>query len=196
MFSPKDAVVESQKKDIGSELKTDKKTELPKFSNTEIQTILAHQNFLNSEKKSFIITKENETYKVVTSLNIPLQQFLIKKLDRLKQLTRGKPQRIAMVVMEPMSGKILALTGFDLLNPDINPCFKSDFPAASIFKIITASAAVQELGFTPHTQLSFNGSKYTLYKNQLKNTKNKYTTNISFNNAFAESVNPVFGKIG
>jgi peptidoglycan glycosyltransferase len=101
-----------------------------------------------------------------------------------------------MVVMKPYSGKIIALTGFDFLNPGSNPCFKGDFPAASIFKIITASAAIEKLGFTPHTPLYFNGSKYTLYKNQLKDTKNKYTNKISFANAFSESVNPVFGKIG
>ncbi|MCK5096614.1 MAG: PbpA, partial [Desulfobacteraceae bacterium] len=194
LFSNKANIVESQKKEIKFE--TDEKTKPPKLTNIEIKKILENQNFLNSEKESFTITFKNKPYKIVTSLNIPLQQFLNKKLDRLKQLTRGKPQRIAIVVMEAGSGNILALTGFDLLNPDTNPCFKSDFPAASIFKIVTAAAAVEELGFTPHTPLYFNGSKYTLYKRQLRDVKNKYTTKISFNKAFAESVNPVFGKIG
>ncbi len=194
IFSDKKALIEAQKEDIRFEI--DEKAEPSKLSNIEIRKILGNQIFLNSETKSFVTTFENETYTIATSLNIPLQKFLNKKLDRLKKLNRGKPQRIAIVVMEPYSGKILALTGFDLLNPDSNPCFRGNFPAASIFKIITASAAVEELGFTPQTMLYFNGSKYTLYKNQLKNTKNKYTTQISFANAFSESVNPVFGKIG
>ncbi|MCD4741333.1 MAG: PbpA, partial [Desulfobacteraceae bacterium] len=175
---------------------TDKQADQKKLSNIEIKEILGQHNLLNSDVKSFTINSKDETYKIITSLDIHLQKFLIKKLDRLKQLTRGKPQRIAIVVMEPASGKVLALTGFDLISPDKNPCFDGNFPAASIFKIITATAAIEELGFTPYTPLYFNGSKYTLYKNQLKNIKNKYTIKISFENAFAESVNPVFGKIG
>ncbi|MFW5908873.1 MAG: penicillin-binding transpeptidase domain-containing protein, partial [Desulfosalsimonas sp.] len=38
--------------------------------------------------------------------------------------------------------------------------------------------------------------KYTLYKSQLKDIENRYTNRITFESAFAESVNPVFGKIG
>ncbi len=166
------------------------------FSTNEVRQLLKNQKFLNSEKKTFTVMLKNQTCTITTSLNIGLQKLLNKKLDRLKKLDRGKPERIAMVAMDPVSGKVLALTGFDLIKPDRNPCFASDFPAASIFKIITASAAVEELGFTPDTKLYFNGSKYTLYKSQLKETKTKYTTTISFENAFAESVNPVFGKIG
>ena len=194
LFSNANTPVEVEEKKIRFE--ADKQADLKKFSNIEIREILGQHSLLNSDVKSFNINSKDETYKIITSLNIPLQNFLIKKIDRLKQLTRGKPQRIAMVVMEPVSGKILALTGFDLIHPDKNPCFDNSFPAASIFKIITATAAIEELGFTPYTPLYFNGSKYTLYKSQLKNIKNKYTTKISFENAFAESVNPVFGKIG
>jgi cell division protein FtsI/penicillin-binding protein 2 len=194
IFSDEKTLVKVQKEEVRFE--TDEKTEPPGLSNLEIKKIFGDNNLLNSTNNNFTTTIDNETYTITTSLNISLQKFLIKKLDRLKKLTRGKPQRIAMVVMEPYSGKILALTGFDLLNSDTNPCLKSNFPAASIFKIITAAAAVEELGFTPDTPLYFNGSKYTLYKNQLKNRKNKYTTKISFAKAFAESVNPVFGKIG
>lgn len=194
VFPDKKNDVKVQKE--GVRFETDENTDSPRFADIEIKQILERQTLLNSTEKSFVVNFKNETYTIVTTLNIPLQKFLIKKLDQLKKHTRGKPQRIAMVVMEPYSGKILALTGFDLLDPDSNPCFSGDFPAASIFKIITASAAVEELGFTPNTPLYFNGSKYTLYKNQLNNTKNKYTCEISFANAFSESVNPVFGKIG
>ncbi|MCK5696090.1 MAG: PbpA, partial [Desulfobacula sp.] len=100
------------------------------------------------------------------------------------------------VVMEADTGKIIAMTGFDLQNPNTNPCIDSDYPAASIFKIVTAAAAVETLNYTPQTQLYFNGNKYTLYKRQLRDVKNKYTYKISFSRAFAESVNPIFGKIG
>ncbi len=167
-----------------------------KFSESVIKKILAGKNFLNSEKKNFNIIFQNESFQVNTSLDIELQHFLVNKINNLQKLGRGKPQQIAMVVMKPDSGQILALTGFDSLNPGTNPCFNNKFPAASIFKIITASAAVEELGFTQYTPVYFNGGKYTLYKRQLENIKNKYTCKLSFANAFAESINPVFGKIG
>ena len=117
-------------------------------------------------------------------------------MARLKTLNRGKPQRIAIVAMDPANGSLKAMAGFDLGNLDANPCMVSDYPAASIFKIITASAAIDSLGYTAQTPLYFNGNKYTLYKRQLAETRNKYTSKISFSRAFAESINPIFGKIG
>ncbi|HSM74582.1 MAG TPA: penicillin-binding transpeptidase domain-containing protein, partial [Desulfobacterales bacterium] len=73
---------------------------------------------------------------------------------------------------------------------------ENDFPAASIFKIVTAAAAVEKLGFRPGSSLSFNGGKHTLYKSQLKDQQNRYTRYITLRDAFAQSVNPVFGKLG
>ncbi len=194
IFTGGRADIKTQQQNPG--LETDESSVYPRLTTAEIRKFLENKELLNSEEKIFTTTLKDKTYTVTTSFNLSLQKFLVKKLERLKKLTRGKPRRIAMVVMEPDSGKILSLAGFDLLHPGTNPCFNGNFPAASIFKIITASAAVEELGFKADTQLYFNGNKYTLYKNQLKNIKNKYTSKISFAKAFAESVNPVFGKIG
>jgi cell division protein FtsI/penicillin-binding protein 2 len=98
--------------------------------------------------------------------------------------------------MDPADGRILAMAGYDKTNPHGNPCLSNRFPAASIFKIITAAAAVEKKGYGPHTRIHFNGYKHTLYKNQLKDQKNRYTNSIAFKDSFAQSVNPVFGKIG
>ena len=166
------------------------------LSKTKLNHIISNTKFTRTDKNIFFVDTPEESFKITTSIDIYLQEYLLSLLDRLKRMTRGKPQRIAFVVMEADTGKIIAMTGFDLENPDANPCIQSDYPAASIFKIVTASAAVETLGYTPETQLYFNGSKYTLYKRQLKNIKNKYTSKISFSRAFAESINPVFGKIG
>ncbi len=166
------------------------------LSKTQLNGIINKIDFFKTDKNIFFVDIPQESYKVTTSIDVNLQEFLLSKMDRLKTLTRGKPQRIAIVVMEADTGKIIAMTGFDLADPDSNPCLDSDYPAASIFKIITASAAVQSLNYNPGTQLYFNGNKYTLYKRQLKDVKNRYTYKISFSRAFAESVNPVFGKIG
>ena len=84
----------------------------------------------------------------------------------------------------------------DKTDPSNNPCVDSRFPAASIFKIVTASAVVEKCGFQPGSKLSYNGRKHTLYKSQLKDRRNRYTNRITFRDSFAQSVNPVFGKIG
>ena len=162
----------------------------------QLKDIISNTNFIHTDKNIFSINMPEARYKVKTNIDIYLQKYLLSLLDRLKRLTRGKPQKIAFVIMEADTGKVIAMTGFDLENPEANPCIESDYPAASIFKIVTAAAAVETLGYTLQTQLYFNGNKYTLYKRQLKDVKNKYSYKISFSRAFAESVNPVFGKIG
>lgn len=151
---------------------------------------------VNSEKTDLTLNINNRIIAVDTSLDLRLQHFVISKLERLKTLDRGKPEIIGIVTMEPASGKILTMAGFDQSSPHINPCTQGEYPAASIFKIITASAAVEKCGYGPETLFYFNGGQYTLYKRQLQERKNNNTNQISFENAFAKSINPVFGKLG
>lgn len=171
------------------------KTPVP-LSKTQLNKIISHTPFNRTDKNIFFEETPQGRYKVTTSIDIYLQEYLLSLLDKLKPLTRGKPQRIAMVVMEPDTGKIIAMTGFDLDHPANNPCLESDYPAASIIKIVTAAAAVETLNYKSQTPVSFNGNKYTLYKRQLTDANNKYTTKTAFSRAFAESINPVFGKLG
>ncbi len=187
-----------EKKDVPEKKGAPRKDvkEQVQLSKNQLNHIITNTKFNNTDKNFFFVDVSDARYKIFTSIDIYLQQYLLSLMDRLKTLTRGKPQRIALVVMEPDTGKIIAMTGFDLENPDKNPCMESDYPAASIFKIVTAAAAIETLGYKPKTQLYFNGNKYTLYKRQLKDVNNKYTSKISFSRAFAESINPVFGKIG
>lgn len=127
---------------------------------------------------------------VATSLDMELQAYLIKSMD-LKN-----SRYIGIVVMEADTGRVLVLAGFDKTESGGNPCLGKTFPAASLFKIVTAAAAVEKCGYDADTRLKFNGYKHTLYKNQLKDQTNQYTNVIRFKDAFAQSVNPVFGKLG
>ena len=133
---------------------------------------------------------KGQRFTVETSLDPTLQDRLIDAMDR------KNSRYIGVVVMEPDSGRILAMAGFDKTDPQANPCLHSNFPAASLFKIVTAAAAVDQCGYSDRTTVRFNGYKHTLYKNQLKETNNQYTQAVSFGASFAESINPVFGKIG
>ncbi len=158
--------------------------------------MIKEQDLVNAAKNVFLADTPNGFVQVVTFLDVGLTGFLNARVDHLKTLTRGKPEQIAIVVMDGYQGHILAMAGFDLENSDTNPCTQAMYPAASIFKIVTAAAAMDSLNYTPDTPLHFNGNKYTLYKRQLKEIKNKYTVTVSLEEAFSESINPVFGKLG
>ncbi|SLM33269.1 PbpA (modular protein) [Desulfamplus magnetovallimortis] len=162
----------------------------------EIREIIDPQHLINIKSNHFSIQKDGRQLTFDTTLDMKLQHFLTEKVEGFQPNDRGKPEIIAMVVMEPHTGKILAMTGFDNETPCLNPCTLGNYPAASIFKMVTASAAVETCGYNPATTLYFNGGKYTLYKRQLKDTHNKYSSKVTFANAFAESINPVFGKLG
>jgi peptidoglycan glycosyltransferase len=155
-----------------------------------VRALLKSTSFVNLKKKSFDFFSDGRKFRVETSLDIDLQDFLLKKLNS------DTSRYIGIVGMDPATGKVLSMVSFDKTDPSNNPCVGSIFPAASIFKIVSASAAVDKCGLNPGSKFSYNGSKHTLYKSQLKDRKNRYTNRITFRDSFAQSVNPVFGKIG
>ncbi len=160
------------------------------INKSNVRDFLKSISFVNLKNKSFDFFSNGRKFRIDTSLDIELQEFLIKRLD----LNTSK--HIGIVCMDPATGKVLSMVGFDKTDPSNNPCVDSRFPAASIFKIVTASAVVEKCGFHPDSELAYNGRKHTLYKSQLKDRKNRYTNRITFRDSFAQSVNPVFGKIG
>ncbi len=100
----------------------------------------------------------------------------------------------AIVVIDPSDGRILGFAEKPLQEED--PMLFQTFPAASIFKIITAATALESANMNPGSQISYNGQKHTLYRSNLTTKVTKYTHFVSLSDAFAESINPVFGKIG
>ena len=160
------------------------------FDKRDIRNLLDSGAFVNLQDKSFDHDINGRHFRIDTSLDIPLQNFIMKKMDH------STSRYIAIVAIDPNTGKILSMAGFDKSNPDGNPCIDGMFPAASIFKIVTAAAAVEKCGLNATSRLAYNGNKHTLYKSQLKDRTNKYTNRITFKDSFAQSVNPVFGKIG
>ena len=157
---------------------------------SDVKKLLAGKQVVNLENKSFNVAFQGQTYRVDTSLDISLQQFLQKKLKR------STSRYIGIVAMDPTTGRILSMIGYDKSDTLNNPCADNRFPAASIFKIVTAAAVVEQRGLNPSSEMTYNGNKYTLYRSQLKDRRHRYTRRISLRDSFAQSVNPVFGKIG
>lgn len=156
----------------------------------ELQQMLDRDLFLNARESVAELRIEERPMVVRTSLDPALQGFLLEKLDR------RHARYIAIVVMEPKTGRIRAMVGYDRANPHGNPCTESRFPAASVFKIVTAAAALESCGFGQNTTFAYCGNKYTLYKSQLRRSTSRPVRHITLKDSFAQSVNPVFGKLG
>ncbi len=129
------------------------------------------------------------TFTVETTIDQRLQQFLNSRL------ARARAPMAAMAVIEPATGKVLALASWDRLPGRINYAVASTFPAASVFKIVTAAAAMEEGGLSPASRIPYHGRSTTLYKGQLRDKKTRWTRYPSLTDSFAKSVNPVFGKL-
>jgi cell division protein FtsI/penicillin-binding protein 2 len=114
-----------------------------------------------------------------------------------KLLLRYKPDYGAIVMMDASTGKILALSSYVKGDPKAeNLTLRASFPAASIFKIITAATAVDRKGVDPQDKIAFNGGNYTLYKkNVLSEEVNRWTRFITLKDAFARSINTAFGRL-
>ncbi|MEJ2223314.1 MAG: penicillin-binding transpeptidase domain-containing protein [Desulfobacterales bacterium] len=160
------------------------------FTKGDIHHFIDSRHITDLQGNSFEVQANGKHLLVQTSIDPALQNYLIKKLDR------KNSRQIAIVAMDPQDGRILTMVGYDRTDPLKNPCTESAFPAASIFKIVTAAAAIEKCDLRLDSVLKFNGRKHTLYRSQLKEKTNKYTNKISLKNAFAKSVNPVFGKLG
>lgn len=115
-----------------------------------------------------------------------------------KQFKIHHPNHGAMVVLQPQSGRVLAL--IDYSNPK-EPIFReklylnADIPAASIIKTVTAAAVIEKNGMTPEYDLPIMGNGHTLYKTQVASNY-RPTYKLTFSEAYSFSVNPIFGRLG
>ncbi len=114
-----------------------------------------------------------------------------------KLLRQYKPDYGSIVAIDAKTGRVLALANY--LKEDTTPgnlAIKATFPAASIFKIIPASVALDKYMLEANLLLPFNGSSHTLYrKNVMSDTINRWTRSISLKQAFAQSVNTFFARL-
>lgn len=108
-----------------------------------------------------------------------------------------KPDYGALVMMDAATGKILALVSYNRHEPEgSHLALRGTFPAASIFKIVTATAAIDKYHMGPNSMVAFNGGNHTLYKKNVMSDKvTRWTREMSLREAFARSVNTFFGRL-
>lgn len=129
------------------------------------------------------------------SLTYTLDANLQKEADRL--LKSYKPDYGAIFMYDASTGEVLTMSSFQRDDPHAaNLNLQATFPAASVFKVVTATAAVDKAGITPEHRIRYNGGAYTLYKkNVLSDRVTRWTNNISLRDAFARSINTAFGRL-
>jgi cell division protein FtsI/penicillin-binding protein 2 len=115
--------------------------------------------------------------------------------DRL--LKTYKPDYAAIFLMDAENGRVLAMSSFQKDNPHAdNWALQASFPAASVFKVVTATVAVDKAGVSPEQIIKYNGGAYTLYKkNVMSNKITRWTNSITLKDAFARSINTAFGRL-
>jgi penicillin-binding protein A len=127
---------------------------------------------------------------IVYAINEELQQRVTRLMKEYKV-----PYGV-FVAIEPKTGRVLALAGYSSLDPswEKSSCYNL-YPMASLFKIITAAAALEQKKVSSETVFAFNGKltsenpKYWYVKPRRKNQE------MSLSLAMGKSVNPVFGRL-
>jgi peptidoglycan glycosyltransferase len=164
--------------------------EIERISHRQLQELIDPDDLINPQTPVIHKQLAKRVCTLYTTLDEHLQKAVVAMIDQRYAL------QVGIVVMDAQTGKILGMATYDRNDPEVNNCLNNSFPAASLFKIVSAAAALEVCDFDPDTRLAFNGGKYTLYRSQLKDTINRYTNYVTLKEAFAESINPVFGKIG
>ena len=154
------------------------------------QTVLQDFPFDTLEKgpQEVRVFRGGQDWTLQFTFDTKLQKFISDKLRRYKVDWAG------VSVLDAKTGAVKALVSYSSKDPNIDHLsLRATFPAASIFKVVTASAAVQEKQFNANTVLTYGGDhRYIRRQSLVQDRGNKMT----LGDAFAKSTNGIFGKVG
>jgi len=100
----------------------------------------------------------------------------------------------AVVVLEPSTGRVLAMVEHSQAAPGLRGLpVKAVFPAASVFKLVTASALLDE-GVSPDDESCYHGGKRRVSESLLADSSRDREC-VSLSEALGRSANVVFAKL-
>ncbi len=124
---------------------------------------------------------------------LTLDARLQKKLER--TLTDYDVPYGATVLLDPRTGRVLAMAEHSRSEPRAtNLSLRAISPAASIFKIVTA-AALLEQGYSPDQPVCYHGGNHRLAPRMLKDDTRRDNACLPLSAAFGHSANVVFAKL-
>lgn len=166
--------------------------------NVALATPFGQLNWTDIRSK---IYEKNGAY-FVDHANLTLELTLKPELHRSLQQIVKRERHIGAgaVMLDAATGAIQAIA--ELPGEPENPLYgldnqvtKARAPAASLMKMITASAAIQEAGMSPQDEISFRGGcQYLKNRNWLQQPKAD-RTKFTLAQAFAKSCNTVFARL-
>lgn len=167
---------------------------------------------LTKEVLAQALGDSNAFFKLPSEMDIPMSEDGTEKIravvqyafdPRLQQEMESlfrtyAPDYGAFVAMDAVTGRVLAMVSYSRDPAELdNLALRATFPSASVFKVVTAAAAIEERKLSPDSMIQFNGSNHTLYRsNILKTSVTRWSRYLSLKTAFAQSVNTVFGRLG
>lgn len=109
---------------------------------------------------------------------------------------RFDPLYGVFAAMEPDTGRVLALVGYRR-GGESDPWLplKAIYPAASLIKVVTASAAIERGNVSPEEEISYRGGIYGISRTGLHAPDGRGARRMTLEEAIARSANAVFGKV-
>ena len=111
-------------------------------------------------------------------------------------LAAGEVPFGAVVAIEPSTGRILAWAQHSEEQPSLRRIpLMANPPAASVFKLVTAAALIEQAGVMPETQVCYHGGHRGLTARSLEDDPRKDKQCETFAQALGNSTNQIFGKL-
>lgn len=145
---------------------------------------------------------------VITSANVSLPPSKYAGMQYQKDTTLGRrisiyldryqPEGAFVLMVNAQTNEVLAWGQRSQGKLQDSPTYlgRNTFPAASLAKTLTASAALDHNRYANHSKFPKIGNPTKLYKRQLSPQRNYTGPQASMEKAYAKSYNPIFGIIG
>jgi cell division protein FtsI/penicillin-binding protein 2 len=129
-----------------------------------------------------------------TILNYSINPALQQRVQ--SYLTATRPAYAVFVALEPATGRVLSLAGYSALDPAWQKSAPYQvFPMASLFKMVTAAAALENRKINPDTVLEFRGRLVSETPGNWDPSPKGRNNKMDLTQAMGKSVNPIYGLI-